>query len=830
MSGMTGVRLYAPLSGWAAALHEVPDPVFAEGMMGDGVAIEPLDGCLRAPADAEVVAVAPTGHSITLRLANDAELLLHIGLETVALQGDGFTVEATVGTRVSTGDPLIRFDLEKVAALAKSLITPVVVANDGYVIRALTCDRTITAGEPLMEVHRAKDIAPTGLEPGGKESARRDVSIAMANGLHARPAAKIVAAIRPFTADVRFEAHQRVANARSIVAMLSLGLKRGDTLSISATGPDASAAVIAAAELIETGMGEAREPEAAPAAAAAASLFAGGSLFRGVRAAPGLAIGPLAQFRSTEMQVPEHGSGSAHESAALDAAISGTLAELEIDVGGEAASIAAAHRALLDDPELRAAAKEWLAAGKGAGFAWRAAIRAHAEAIRATGDPLLIERIADLVDVEQRILAKIYGGNSPQVADLGEGVILIADELLPSQFLSLDASRLGGVVTARGGPTSHVAILAASAGVPMLVATGAAVLRLPENRIAILDADAGILDSDPVADAVEHVKRRFRTHEARRGAELSSARVDCVTADGTRIEIFANLASAADGARAVAMGAEGCGLLRTEFLFLDRTEPPSELEQVKTYAEIAAALDGRPLIVRTLDIGADKPVPYLTLDREENPALGLRGVRLSLHRPELLETQLRAILSGVPEAQCRVMVPMIVDRDELRAVRAIFDQASKAAGVGAPVPLGVMIETPSAALLADSLAAEADFFSIGTNDLTQYALAADRGNPAVAAKVDPLHPSVLRLVALASEGAAKHGRWVGVCGGLASDPMAVGVLIGLGVTELSVAPHMVASIKARVRTLTLDQCRDLARRALSAASAAEVRALLGDDH
>ncbi|PTQ07821.1 phosphoenolpyruvate--protein phosphotransferase [Sphingomonas oleivorans] len=828
---MTGIRLYAPIAGWAAALDEVPDPVFAERMMGDGIAIDPLDGVLRAPCDAEVVAVAPTGHSITLELANDAQLLLHIGLETVALNGRGFAALVAAGARVRTGDPLIRFDLDAVAAAARSLITPIVVANDGYVVRAIACNRIIASGEPLMEVHRAAAVVATA-EPTGEAVTRRDVMIPMAHGLHARPAAKIAAALKPFTADIRFSVGGRAANARSTVAMLSLGLKHGDSVSISATGVDAQHAVTTIADMIETGMGEAQEEAQEPRptiADAPPQSSAEGPRFKGVRAAPGLSVGPIVQFRPADAEVPEQGMGLTEETAILDAAIAAIGVELETTGGGEAASIAAAHRALLEDPELREAAADWLAQGKSAAFAWRAATRAHAEAIRATGNALLIERIADLLDVEQRLIARILGEEAPLIPVLPEGAILIADELLPSQFLLLDMSRLGGIVSARGGPTSHVAILAASAGVPMLVATGMDVLRLPEGRMAILDADSGTLDGDPEAGMLERATAQLRADTARREAEAARAHSDCVMADGRRIEIFANLASAADAVRAVEMGAEGCGLLRTEFLFLDRTEAPSEAEQAAAYGKIAAALEGRPLIVRTLDIGADKPVPYLPIHGEENPALGLRGVRLSLHRPELLAAQFRAILSAVPMHQCRIMVPMIVDRDELRAVRAIFDDAAKAMGISAKVPFGVMIETPSAALLADSIAAEADFLSIGTNDLTQYALAADRGNPALAAKIDPLHPAVLRLIAQTGIGAAAHGRWVGVCGGLASDPAAAPVLIGLGVTELSAPPSVIASLKAKVRTLRLEHCRAVAERALAAASADEVRALLKGD-
>ena len=275
----------------------------------------------------------------------------------------------------------------------------------------------------------------------------------------------------------------------------------------------------------------------------------------------------------------------------------------------------------------------------------------------------------------------------------------------------------------------------------------------------------------------------------------------------------------------MAAGAEGCGLLRTELLFLDRDTPPDEAEQLALYQAIAERLEGRPLIIRTLDVGGDKPVRYLSIAPEENPALGLRGIRVGLHHPDLLETQLRAILRVSPPGQCRILLPMIASLDELLQVRALTDAAARAIGRIEPVQLGVMIETPAAAIAADLLAPAADFFAIGTNDLAQYTLAMDRGNPLVAPQVDALHPAVLRMIDCAARAGAAKGRPVGVCGGLASDLVAAPILVGLGVTELSAVPGMIPELKALLRTLTLADCRALAAEALRQTSAGSVRAL-----
>jgi multiphosphoryl transfer protein len=351
------------------------------------------------------------------------------------------------------------------------------------------------------------------------------------------------------------------------------------------------------------------------------------------------------------------------------------------------------------------------------------------------------------------------------------------------------------------------------------------VLAIEDGTPLILDADSATLQIAPDPAALEAAAAAIAARRERRTLAQAAAFEECRTADGARIEVFANVGSLSDARAAAASGAEGCGLLRTEFLFLDRPTPPSEDEQAAQYQAIATALGGLPLTVRTLDVGGDKAVDYLPIPAEENPALGLRGVRVSLWRPDLLREQVRAILRVQPHGQCRIMAPMVASLAELEAVRAVVDETRAELGYNEPVAVGVMIETPAAAVTADIIGARADFLSIGTNDLTQYALAMDRGNPRLAAQVDGLHPAVLRLIALAAGGAARHARPLCVCGGLASDLAAVPILLGLGVNELSAMPAVVAELKGLVRTLTLPACRDLARQALDLTSAAEVRAL-----
>lgn len=823
----------SPLAGWLSGLNEVPDPVFAERMLGDGVAIDPTGNCLHAPCDGEVTVLQPSGHAVTIRGADGAEILMHIGLDTVALKGEGFGPCVEVGDRVAAGDPLIRFDLDAIACAAPSAITPVLLLETpGFALVRTREDGAVQVGDAIfaLEPRLATETAAT---PVSGETVERTITVPLAHGIHARPAARIRDLLATHVADVRLTKHDRSANARSPVGLLTLAIAYGDEVRITAIGPDAADTVAALAALIESGMGEKGHGPApvatapvAPVTAAPATLPADGKL-RGVTAAPGLAVGQARRFRLPEIQVDLAGKGVAEEQARLDAARATLAARLDAEIGhahGAQRAIIAAHRAMLDDAELLASAAQAIRGGASAGHAWRAAIAPQAAALAASGDARLAERADDLRDLERRVLLVLTGTDEAPLA-FPPATILIADDLLPSQVTALDPGQVIGLCVERGGPTSHAAILAANIGLPMLVSLGPVLNQIAEDTPLILDAGIAQLHVGPSVETLDEARREVADRAARRAVALAAAAQPCHMADGTRIEAFANLGSQPDAEIAIANGAEGSGLLRTEFLFLDRETAPSVDEQAADYQAIADTLAGRPLIIRLLDIGGDKPAPYLPIPAEENPALGLRGIRVGFAHPQLLEDQIRAILRVQPIGQCKIMIPMIAGVDELRRVREILDRVRAELGIAEKVELGVMVETPAAAVTADLLAAEADFLSVGTNDLTQYALAMDRGNASVASAIDGLHPAVLRMIADTCRGAARHGRWTGVCGGLASDPLAVPILIGLGVTELSSTAAIVPEIKALVSGLNLDAVRAHAEAALACATAADVRTL-----
>ena len=828
---MSNLVLSSPLKGWIAPLDETPDAVFAERMLGDGLAIDPLGSTLHAPCDARVIAVHGTRHAVTLRADNGAEILMHVGLETVGLGGEGFEVHVKDGDLVKSGDKLISFDLDLLSQRAKSLITPVVITNpDAFQIIRREQDHSVLVGDFLMELAPVGGVGAVLAIAEGEVV--REVVVPLQHGIHARPAARIAESARKFAAEVALVAVNRRASAKSPVGVMSLAIRHGDRISVIGVGVDADFAVAAIVELIEGGMGEsaALPPTAAPAAVVEAIRAAPPSepgLLRGVMAAPGLAIGQAVRFVSTDIVVIEAGAGTGAERAALEEALAQVRAKIEKSASkGDTArkAILGAHLAFLEDPELSASAHRLIAEGKSAGFAWRRAVGGYVEALRGLGDRRLAERVDDLIDLERQVL-RALSGEEDEARVLPQGAILLADELLPSQLMGLEAGQVAGFCTAKGGPTSHVAILAAAMGIPAIVAAGPGVLDVTEGAGLILDAESGTLRVGPDAGQLAAAQTAIAARHERKAAAKAAAHQESRTADGVRIEVFGNVGSLNDALAAAANGAEGSGLLRTEFLFLERETPPDEDEQARQYQAIASALDGRPLIIRTLDVGGDKAAPYLPIPAEENPALGLRGVRVSLWRPHLLKTQLRAILRVKPLGQCKIMVPMIASLDELRAVRAMLEETKREMGVTERVELGVMIETPAAAVTADLLAAEADFLSVGTNDLTQYVLAMDRGNPELAARIDALHPAVLRMIDQTCKGAAKHHRWVGVCGGLASDLVAVPVLVGLGVTELSATAATVPEVKALVRTLNVEACQALARQALDLTSPEAVREL-----
>jgi phosphoenolpyruvate-protein phosphotransferase len=660
-----------------------------------------------------------------------------------------------------------------------------------------------------------------------------DLVIAGAHGLHARPATALVGVAKGFEATIRVRHGNRAGDAKSLIALLNLGIESGATIRVMAEGPDAEAALAALREAIAAGLGE-EEEQPAPALVALelpAIAWQGHSIL-GVAASPGLALGPVWRYQRGKIVVAATARDPAAELIRLDRAIEAAkreLAELYQEVktraGAGKAAIFLAHAEFLEDLGLIETARDLIRSdARSAGYAWEQSYGQQAKALATQTDALLAARALDLRDVGRRVLRTLAERIEDDPTPPATPVILIADELSPSDTARLDPALALGICTAAGGPTSHTAIIARSLGIPAVVGAGDSVLDLADGTACVLDGNSGTLVLAPTEIDLANARQAQADLATQREAERRACYQPAITTDGSRIEVVANIAAPDEAAKAVEGGGEGVGLLRTEFLFLGRDQAPTEDEQVAAYGEMIRALNGLPIIIRTLDIGGDKEVPYLSMPAEENPFLGERGIRLCLNRPELFRTQLRAIFRAAAKGPVRIMYPMISTLEELKRAKALTEEVRLELGADA-VEIGIMIEVPSAVMMAAELAAEVDFFSVGSNDLTQYCLAVDRMHPVLSRQADGLHPAVLRMIDLTVRAAEKAGKWVGVCGGIAGDPRGVVILAGLGVKELSVSIPSIAAVKAQIRGLSLAQARTLATRALACDNAAAVRRL-----
>ncbi|MFF7705808.1 phosphoenolpyruvate--protein phosphotransferase [Pseudomonas sp. NPDC007930] len=690
-------------------------------------------------------------------------------------------------------------------------------------------------GEELFRATSSRAVlqALGGDVPADWPSAQ--VPLANAHGLHARPAKLLAQLAKSFNGEV----HLRVADspepavsAKSLSKLLSLGVRRGQVLEFIAEPGIAGDALPALVAAVEAGLGEEIEALPEPAAEAQASVPeasapAAGSRLQAVAAAPGIASGPAHVQVLRELNYPARGEGFEAEQGRLQNALEGVKRDIDGLIQRSSAQairdIFVTHQEMLDDPALAEEVTERLKQGESAAAAWAEVIDTAARRQEALHDRLLAERAADLRDIGRRVLAHLCGVDTFE--EPTEPYILVMDEVGPSDVARLDASRVAGIVTARGGATAHSAIVARALGIPAVVGAGDAVLLIAPGTALLLDGQRGWVEVAPAAEVLARALAD-RDQRATRLAAAAERRLEpAITACGHAVEVFANIGESAAVAKAVEQGAEGVGLFRTELVFMAHAQAPDEATQEAEYRRVLDGLGGRPLVVRTLDVGGDKPLPYWPIPAEENPFLGVRGIRLTLQRPQVMEAQLRALLRSADGRPLRIMFPMVGTVEEWRQARAMVARLREEIPV-ADLQVGIMIEVPSAALLAPVLATEVDFFSVGTNDLTQYTLAIDRGHPTLSAQADGLHPAVLQLIDITVRAAHAHGKWVGVCGELAADPAALPILVGLGVDELSVAAGSIAEVKAGVRQLTLAQARQWAQRALVAASAADVRALV----
>ena len=652
------------------------------------------------------------------------------------------------------------------------------------------------------------------------------------HGLHARPAASLVGAMAGFDAQVVLFKGEKSANARSLNAIAGLGVRLNDEVRLVASGQEAQKAVAAFCQLAEQHFGEdiasmSTQSEAEPEQKR--EILQGA--LDGLAASEGIVFGKVMHYSAGLPELPDRVSqGEEAEWQSFALALDKTIGELKqlylqssASVGADHAEIFNAQALMLDDPDLQENVQGFITAGSNAEQAWMQAVNKLAEQYRASETEYMQQRATDVIDIGRRLLTSLVEAELPAL-QINSPVILLADDLTPSDTAGLDPEKVLGLCLSGGGRTSHSAILARALGIPAVVKAEGCLQQTREGQDVILDGFKGHLWLDPDETVRSELESQRKNWLERAALEKAAALEVAETVDGFRPAIMANIGKPEDVDALLQSGAQGVGLLRTEFLFLERATSPTEDEQYQVYSEIAARLEGHPLVIRTLDIGGDKPLPSIQSVEEENPFLGCRGLRLCLAQPELFKTQLRAIIRAAEEhSNIEIMFPMVATVQEFRAAKELLNQCRSE--LDKPVPelvTGIMIEVPAAVFNARELAQEVDFFSIGTNDLTQYVMAADRGNPAVAELVDYHQPAVLQAIADTCKAAQEAGIPVGMCGEMAAEARLTPLLLGLGVSKLSASSPAVPAVKASVRVTDMSKARETARRVLVAGSVAQV--------
>jgi phosphoenolpyruvate-protein phosphotransferase/dihydroxyacetone kinase phosphotransfer subunit len=795
----------------------------------------------RALARAAVALASEMVHNRPVRIAMAAGLdELTLGTDAVRIKKAieevdgpaGVVILMDLGSAVLSAE--LALDLLEDPDVAERVILSPAPLVEGLIVAAVAAAGGAGRKEVAAEAHNAlmgkaahltdpEITSHSARDDGGAADVVATFTVANRHGLHARPAARLVSEMRGLDAQVRLNNLTTGAGpvpATSLSRVATLGALQGHQIQILASGRQAPEAID---HLLALAAREIDEPlDDRPASL---PMQQSGPL----SASPGIGIGPVRML--TTAPTPAESRPSADPAAEWRRVVQAmTEARHEIerlraiarDVAPQEARIFDAHLMLLADEEVLADVKARLNSGASAVTAWMDALAVVEKQWSELPDPYLRGRAEDVRAVAAQMLTALTGG--PSLTMSGPG-ILVASELTPGHAAELDSQAVQGIVLAYGSPSSHAAIIARSRGIPAIVAAGPDVLELAEGTTVIIDGTAGELVVDPSPATLTRFGQRATQLAAAEQRHRAAAGESAVTVDGTQIEVAANVGSRADVQVATAAGADSVGLVRTEFLFLDRDQAPDIEEQATEYRAIADAMQGRRVTFRTLDVGGDKPLTYLPTRSEENPFLGHRGIRLSLGRRDLLLEQLTAICQVARGAPTSVMFPMVSTVGEIREARTVLDEAAGASGLPDGLLVGMMVEVPAAALKISTFLPYLDFLSIGTNDLTQYTLAAERGNAAVAALSDALDPAVLSLIRQVCD--TVPGRMsIAVCGEVAADETAIPILLGLGVRELSVSPRSVPLVKARVRTLDTARCASLARAALALADAADVRQLV----
>lgn len=775
-----------------------------------------------------------------------------MAIESVAAQSEGgVLVIMDLGSALMSAETALDFLPDEVkekvllcsAPIVEGTMAAAVQASVGASLKEVSAE----AGAALnVKIEQLAPITGESVQPAAAveeevlegEEVSVDLLVINKLGLHARPAANLVAEAGKFQSSIQIRKDDGTASGKSINQVALLAVKNGETITVTATGPDARQAIEGMKALHADNFGERDEDVTEVVMETEPCKVAGEGFVSGAPASTGYAVGPVYAHLATLPEVERiEISDTAAETARLDQAISTALADIqalqyetEKTAGKANAAIFEVHGLILGDKDMRDKASSTIADEKvNAEFAWFQVMDKMAADYRKLDDAYMQARAADVMDCGGRVL-RVLTGEGEQAIRLERESIIVAHDLTPSDVAGMDPEKVLGIVTEIGGATSHAAILSRSMGIPAVIGTGECFQQTADGQMIALDGFEGTVWTAPDQAKLDEISAKRDKWLAQREEAKAKGAAPAKTVDGTEIMVMGNIGTPADAPRVLEYGAEGVGLFRTEFLFQDRDQEPDEQEQYEAYVEAAKAMNGNPVIIRTLDIGGDKPVKYLETPVEENPFLGERGVRFCMARPELFRTQLRALLRAASEENIWIMFPMISGVEELEGVFAFQAEVregllSEGVNIAEKIKTGIMIEVPSAVAEAEKLGAVCDFFSIGTNDLTQYVMAADRGNKSVAKICDSLNPAVLRMIKMTCDAAKTAGIEVGMCGELAGNPKASALLLGLGLDELSMSGPSIPEVKEAIRAVSMDDCRALAEKALVSKSGDEVREL-----
>ncbi len=824
------IKIYPPLIGAIIDISHIPDVVFADKLVGDGVAIEPFENKIYAPMDGIIKSIHKAKHAITILHETGIEILIHIGLDTVGLNGDGFKLNISANDKVKRGDVMGELDIDLISMKAKSLISPILITDMHNYALNKSIEKFTTINTPIFTITKIDTSNTKAKLPHPKTPLIKSTPIIIKNknGIHARPAAIISREAGLYDTEVLLEKDDKKVNAKSVTSIFSLSINQNDVIYIHASSQNIINKLTA---IINDSIEEIENIKPISNQLINNTEKIENNKYFGMIASNGLCIGKLVKFDEIDFQFETDISNSpqdrAQEHNKLTNAIDIVITQLEQKINSfhtkdkVSRDILSAHLAILKDPELLNKIKDIINNNKTAECAVSETIRQECEVLHKTKNLLLMERATDLKDIKRQILLAMNTKIIQTKHSYDTPSILMAHELTPSDMLNLD-DNIVGLISIKGGITSHVAILARAKQIPLLISVHPSVLNLNISSEVVLNGMDGYLDISPSIDEISAIKNTINEKMEVERINNQNAQKPAITKDNVMINCLANIMNVDDKNLLQESGADGVGLFRTEFLYMNHRGEPTLDTQCEIYTSIANTLNGKPFIIRTLDAGGEKPISYLKVSSEINPALGIRGIRLSLEYPEVFIKQLTAILQ-TNKPSIKIMLPMISTIEEYHETKELINSIIEKHSIKTKYELGVMVEVPSVALLSEIFASDVDFFSIGTNDLTQYTLAIDREHPKLSIKADHLHPAVLRNIQLVVKGASKHNKPVSVCGMMASDKTAIPVLIGLGIRSLSMSINLIPSNKALIRTLNHKECTDIANKCLDMSTAKMVR-------